>query len=56
MQLHSDCTEGGLYVKKFPTRFLKLLFVDYNQRKQSLQIQIVCPDFRCNFWTFGTAN
>ena len=31
--------------KKFLTRFPKLLFVDYNQHKQSLQIQIVCQDF-----------
>ena len=45
MQLHPDCTDGKLYVKKFPTRFPKQLFVDYNHRKQSLQIQIVCQDF-----------
>ena len=36
MQLHPDCTEGGLYVKKFPTRFPKLFVVYYNQHKQSI--------------------
>ena len=50
--LHPDCTEGGLYVKKFPTRFPKLFLLITTNVSSLFKFRLCAKIFRCNFWMF----